>query len=132
MRLSVPPDTAGLSSVQALPKPGEEVKSTVPPIDTSFTSPENKETKSVTPHSSGVISEEVVKEESNTISTDNKKRSRTQFESFKNISETDWTADQKKIAYSALLSCPDLFMNIMNTDWSAEEKETAFSSLLSI
>jgi hypothetical protein len=67
--------------------------------------------------------EEVVKEESNTVSTDNKKRSRMQFESFKNISETDWTADQKKIAYSALLSCPDLFMNIMNTDWSAEEKK---------
>jgi hypothetical protein len=111
-------------------KSDEEAKSAVPLIDTSFASPEIKETKSVTPHSSGVISE--VTEESNTVSTDNKKRSRTQFESFKNISETDWTADQKKIAYSALLSCPDLFMSIMNTDWSAEEKEMAFSSILSI
>jgi hypothetical protein len=108
----------------------EEVKFAVPVIDTTITSPEIKETKSVTPHSSGVISE--VKEESNTKSSDNKKRSRTQFESFQDITKMDWTADQKKIAYSALLSCPDLFMNIMNTDWSAEEKEMAFSSLSSI
>ena len=114
-------------------KSDEELKSVVvKPIDTAFTSPEIKETKSVTPHPSGVILEEKEVKESNTVSTDNKKRSRIQFESFKNISETDWTADQKKIAYSALLSCPDLFMNIMNTDWSAEEKEMAFSSLSSI
>jgi hypothetical protein len=110
----------------------EEVSPVVQPIDTSFASSEIKETKSVTPHPSGVILEEEVKEESNTKSSDNKKRSRTQFESFKNISETDWTADLKKIAYSALLSCPDIFMNIMNTDWSADEKEMAFSYLLSI
>jgi hypothetical protein len=105
----------------------EEVNSIVQPIDTSFKLPENNEIKSVTPHSSGVISE--VKKESN---TDNKKRSRIQFELFKDITNMDWTMDQKKTAYSVLLSCPDLFMNIMNTDWSAEEKETAFLSLLLI
>ena len=101
--------------------------------NSAISSFEIKEINSVTPHSSGVISEEKeVKKESNTKSTDNKKRSRTQFESFQDITKMDWTADQKKIAYSALLSCPDLFMNIMNTDWSAEEKEMAFSSLLTI
>jgi len=115
----------------------EQLKSgTIQPINTSFVSPEIKETKLVTPHSSGVIPVEKeikeVKEELNTGSVDNKKRSRKQFESFQDITKMDWTAEQKKIAFSALLSCPDLFMNIMNTDWMAEEKEIAFLSIIQI